>query len=159
MDGIWIVLLYLAITFQISTHVIVNRVMWAFGAAVVAVALLILFVLFHRQHAHHFVKNTSWAARFVHFLDEIHRLGHWRELGAAMAISGFFWLAQVLAVWALFGADAFDLGISAAAFRLIVKSVGTLIPNAPANVGAYQAATIYALGLLFVERPNAQIFA
>jgi uncharacterized protein (TIRG00374 family) len=159
MDGLWIVLLYLAITFQISTHVIVNRVMWGFGGTVVVIALLILFVLFHRQHAHTFVKNTSWAARFVHLLEEVHRLGQWRELGSAMAITGFYWLAQALAVWALFGADAFDLGLTAAAFLLIVKAIGTLIPNAPANVGAYQAATMYALGLMFVERPNAQIFA
>jgi glycosyltransferase 2 family protein len=159
MDGMWIVIVYVLITLQIGTHVAVSRVMWGFGAGVVVVSGLVLFVLFRRQHAHYFVKNTSWAARFVHLLDEIHRLGHWRELGLAMLGSGFYWLAQVLAVWALTKADAFDLGLSAAAFLLVVKAVATLIPNAPASVGAYQAATMYALGLLLVERANAQIFA
>jgi uncharacterized protein (TIRG00374 family) len=159
MDGAWIVILYWLTTFQVGTHVVVSRVMWGFSAGVVVVSLVMLAVLFRRQHAHHFVKNTSWAARFVHLLDEIHRLGHWRDLGISMLISGLYWAAQLLAIWALTRADAFDLGIGAAGFLLVVKAVVTLIPNAPASVGAYQAAAMYALGLLLVERANAQIFA
>ena len=159
MDGLWVVIVYLIITFQISSHAMVTRVMWGFGAGVVTVSLLVLFVLFRRQRAHRFVTNTKWAANLIHLLDEIHRLGHWRELGIAMLLSGVYWLGQILAVWALTRADAFDLGLSAAGFLLVVKAVGTLVPNAPANVGAYQAATIYALMLMLVEHPNAQIFA
>jgi uncharacterized protein (TIRG00374 family) len=159
MDGLWVVIVYLIITFQISSHAMVTRVMWGFGAGVVTVSLLVLFVLFRRQNARHFVANTKWAAHLIHLLEEIHRLGHWRELGIAMLLSGVNWFGQILAVWALTRADAFDLGLSAAGFLLIVKAIGTLVPNAPANVGAYQAATIYALMLLLVEHPNAQIFA
>jgi hypothetical protein len=159
MDGLWIVILYLIVTFQISTHVDVTRGMWFFGTGAVTVALVLLVVLFRRQHAHHFVRTTSWAARFVHLLEEIHRLGHWRELRSAMGIGGLYWLAQMLAVWALTRADRFDLGLSAAAFMLVVKAVLTLIPNAPANMGAFQAAIMYAFTFLLVERANAQPFS
>ncbi len=159
MDALWIVILYLTITFQIATHVDVTWGMWFFGTGAVVVAVVVLFVLFRRQHAHHFVKNTSWAARFVHLLDEIHRLGNWRQLGKAMAVSGFYWLSQMLAIWALTKADRFDLGVSAAVFLLVVKAVLTLIPNAPANVGTYQVAVMYAFTFLFVERSNAQPFS
>jgi uncharacterized membrane protein YbhN (UPF0104 family) len=159
MDGLWILIIYLMVTLQIGTHPFVRDSMWVFGIGVVAIAAVILFVLFRRQHAHHFVRTTSWAARFVHLLDEIHRLGHWPELRSAMWIGGLYWLAQALAIWALTRADHFDLGLSAAVFLLVVKAVWTLIPNAPANMGAYQAAVVYAFGFLFVERPNAQAFA
>src|SRR5580692_2397311 len=118
MDGLWIVILYLMVTFQIPTHVEVTFWMWVFGAGAVATALVLLFVLFRRQHAHDFCRTTSWAARFVHLLDEIHRLGHWPGLRNAMALSSFYWLAQVLAIWALTKADHFDLGLTAAAFLL-----------------------------------------
>ena len=158
MDGLWIVILYLIVTFQISNHVDVTRGMWLFGTGAVTVSLLLLFVLFRRQHAHHFVRTTSWAARFVHLLDEIHRLGNWGALRNAMAIGAFYWLFQMLAIWALTRADHFDLGLSAAAFLLVVKAVLTLIPNAPANVGAYQAALMYAFTFLLVERATAQPF-
>jgi glycosyltransferase 2 family protein len=159
MDGLWIVIAYLLITFQITTHTEVNRGMWIFGSAAVGLGLLFIFVLFRKQHAYDFVRKRNWAARFMRLLDEIHRLGHWKELRDSMAIGGVYWLAQVLAVWALTKADRFDLGLSAATFLLVVKAVLTLIPNAPANMGAYQAAVVYAFGFLFVERVNAQAFA
>jgi uncharacterized protein (TIRG00374 family) len=159
MDGLWIVIVYLIITFQINAHSDVTYGMWVFGSVAVALGLLLLFVLFRRHHAHHFVKTKSWAARFHHLLDEIHQLGHWPELRMSMAIGGLYWLLQVLAVWALTRADRFDLGVSAAAFLLVVKAVLTLIPNAPANMGAYQASVMYAFTFLLVERSNAQPFS
>ena len=159
MDGIWIVLIYLVITYQISAHVAINRVMWFFGGGVAVIAVILLWMLFHRQHAHSFFQNSSWAVRFAHVLDEIHRLGHWRELGLCMAISGLYWAAQIFAIWAIARADAFYFGGAEMAFLLVVKTVGTLIPNAPANVGAYQATTVYALERLFTEPSDAKILA
>lgn len=159
MDGIWIVLIYVVVTWQISTHVAVNRVMWFFGGAVLMIALVLLLVLFHRQHAHKMFNKSKWGAKFIHVFDEIHRLGNWRELGYSMAISGLYWAGQIFAVWAIARADAFYYGGSDMAFLTVVKSVGTLIPNAPANVGAYQATTVYALERLFTEPSDAKVLA
>jgi uncharacterized protein (TIRG00374 family) len=159
MDGLWIVILYLLVTFQIGSHTMVNRIMWGFGGGVLVVSLILLWVLFHRQHAHHFVNNTSWAARFIHLLEEIHRLGHWRELGLSMAIGGLYWGTQVFAVWAIARSDAFYFTGADMAFLLVVKTVGTLLPNAPANVGAYQATIVYALERLLTEPNEARILA
>jgi len=159
MDGVWVVVIYLIVTTQMDNHVAVNRVMWIFSLVVIPIALLILWVLFHRQRSHHFVNNSGWAARFAHLLAEIHRLGHWRELGVAMLISIPYWAAQIFAIWAIARADAFYFSATDIAFLLVVKTVGTLIPNAPANVGAYQATTIYALERLFTEPAEARILA
>lgn len=159
MDGVWIVILYLLVTYSVGTHPMVNDAMWVFGVVIAVASALILFVLFRREHASELMESKPWGAKFMHLLHEIHRLGNWRALGVAMFGSGLYWLTQALALWALAKADAFDFGLSAATFLLAVKAVGTLIPNAPANVGAYQAIMMYALGLLLVERPNAQIFS
>jgi uncharacterized protein (TIRG00374 family) len=159
MDGLWIVILYLAITSQIATHVYVDRGMWAFGSGAVAIAVVLLLVLFHRQHAHHFVNGRTWAARFVHFLDEIHRLGHWREMGISMAIGGVYWIAQAFAVWAICRADKFEYTAAQVFFLLVVKTVATLVPSAPANMGLYQSSVIYALGLLLTEKGPAEVLA
>lgn len=159
MDGLWVVIIYLLITYEVATHTIVNRVMWGFSTGVIIIWLLILWVLFHRQHAHHFVNNRGWAARFVHLFEEIHRLGNWDALGRAMGISGLYWVAQVLAVWAIARADGFYFTVSDMGFLLIVKTVATLIPNAPASMGAYQASTVYALERLLTEPSDAKILA
>jgi uncharacterized protein (TIRG00374 family) len=159
MDGLWIVLLYLFITFRISTHVAVDRVMTAFGIGAALIALILLWVLFHRQHAHNFMNNNGWAARFVHLLEEIHRLGHWREMGIAMAIGAPYWALQAFAVWSICRADSFYFGASEIVFLLVVKTVVTLIPSAPANMGLYQSSTVYALGLLLTEKGEAAILS
>lgn len=159
MDGLWIVVLYLAITAQVSTHVAVDRAMVAFGAGAVAIALIFLWVLFHRQHAHHFANQRSWAARFIHLMEEVHRLGHWREMGVTMAIGGIYWILQALAIWAICRADNFEFDAAQVMFLLVVKTVVTLVPSAPANMGLYQSSAVYALGLLLTEKGPAEVLA
>jgi len=88
MDGIWVVIFYFATSFVVEGAGAATGVMAVYAAGVAALAMLLLFVLFRRQHAHHFVSNSSWAARFVHFLDEIHNLGNWRELRIVMLMTG-----------------------------------------------------------------------
>ena len=159
MDGLWMVILYLLVTWQIPTHVAVNRVMWIFGSSMVALGCLLTWALFRRQHANKLVSGKGWAARFSQLLEQIHQLGHWNALGRAMALSSLYWALQIFAVWAIARADAFEFSFSAMTFLVVVRSVGTLMPNAPANLGAFQAAVVYGLQRLFTETPDAQILA
>ena len=159
MDGVWIVLIYLASTFSVSSHRAVDDVMWLFGSGVVVISLLILWVLFHRQHAHHFVNNRSWGARFVQLFEEIHSLGHWRELGLAFAIGAVYWSLQATAVWAICRADKFHFDVSQIAFLLVVKTVYTVVPSAPASVGLYQWSAAYALMSIQTEKGPAEVMA
>lgn len=159
MDGIWIVIFYFATSFVVEGAGTVTGVMAVYAAVVAAMALLLLFVLFRRHHAHHFISNSSWAARFVHFLDEIHKLGNWRELRIVMLSSGVYWAMQICAAWAITRADNFYFTFGQMTFLSIVKSVGTLVPTAPAGIGAFQATAIYALRHFFTEAPDAKILA
>lgn len=159
MDGVWIVLIYLAVTYSINSHVVVDRLMWGFAALVILACAVTLFVLFRAQNARELAGRNKWAARFSHFMDQLHQLGDARALGISMLGTGVYWLFQILSLWALARADAFDLSVAAMGFILVVKALATVIPNAPANVGAYQAAIMYGLGLLLVEKPVAQIFS
>lgn len=159
LDGVWIVIIYLAVTFSVNSHVMIDRVMWGFAALVALGCAGTMFFLFRGQAARNFVSRYSRAARVAHFLDQLHQLAEPAALGGAMLGSGIYWLFQILSLWALARADAFDLSVGAMGFILVVKALATLIPNAPANVGAYQAAIMYGLGLLLVEKPVAQIFS
>ncbi len=159
MDGIWVVMLYFATSFVVEGAGMATGVMAIYAAVVTGLAALLLFVLFRRHHAHHFVKNTSWAARFVHFLDEIHKLGNWRELRIVMLMTGVYWVLQICAVWTITRADNFYFSFGQMTFLLIIKNVGTLVPTAPAAVGAFQASAIYALRHFFTEAPDARILA
>jgi hypothetical protein len=68
-------------------------------------------------------------------------------------------MVLVFAIWAIARSDSFYFSASDMAFLLVVKTVGTLIPNAPANVGAFQASAYYALERLYTEPSEAKILA
>jgi glycosyltransferase 2 family protein len=158
-DGIWTVIFYFATAYVVERAGLMNGVMVLYAAVVVVLALLLLFVLFRRTHARFFVSNSSRGAKFIHFLDEIHNLGNWRELRIVMVSSGLYWALQVCAVWAVARADNFYFTFSQMTFLLVVKNVWTLVPTAPAGVGAFQASAIYALRHFFTEAPDAKILA
>ena len=159
MDGLWLVLVYAVVSWRISTHPAVNRVMWVFGAGVVVLSVVLLFALFYRQTARSLVSSRPRVSRLARFLDEIHKLGHWRELGMTMAVGSLFWGLQLLAIGAIARADGFEFDFSQIAFLMVVKTVGTLVQLSPANLGAFQAASVYALERMFTEPAEARILA
>jgi hypothetical protein len=80
-------------------------------------------------------------------------------MGIAMAIGGLYWALQAFAVWSICRSDSFYFSAGEVVFLLVVKTVVTLVPSAPANMGLYQASTIYALTLLLTEKGEAEILS
>jgi glycosyltransferase 2 family protein len=167
MDGIWLVAGFYLVTIGLHapTHRLEKEFMlWRDGTFVLMIAVailsgLIVFVLFRREHASSFVKSNKWAERFSHLMHEIHELGDVRSLGVAMGISVLYLLLPVLSVWCLFRAYDFDFGLVPAGIVLIVVHIGTILPNAPANIGSFQAFATVALGIIRAEQSAAASFA
>jgi uncharacterized protein (TIRG00374 family) len=167
MDGIWLVIGFYVVTIGLHapTHTLEKEFsLWRDGAFILMISVtvlsaLILFVLFRREHASSFVQSNKWAARFAHLMHEIHELGDSRALGIGMAISGLYLLLPILSVWCLFRAYDFDFGFLQAAIVLIVVHIGTILPNAPANIGSFQAFATVALGIVQAEQSAAASFS
>jgi len=131
---------------------------WVYSARVLAVgvaalAALFVYILFHKHHAHSVLSSRAWGRKFVHVLDQIHQMGNRRTLTEAFGITFLYWVLQILAVWALFRSYDMDLSIWAASVVLIIKSIGTVIPSAPGNLGVFQSVVKMSLTLFNVE-PN-----
>ncbi len=167
MDGVWLVAGFYVVT--IGLHPPTQRLqkqlaLWSDGAFILAISVailsaLILFVLFRREDASSFVKSNKWAARFAHLMHEIHELGDAMSLLIAMGISMLYLLLPVLSVWCLFRAYDFDFGLLPAAIVVIVVHIGTILPNAPANIGSFQAFATVALGIIQAEESAAASFS
>jgi hypothetical protein len=167
MDGIWLVVGFYLVT--IGLHAPTRRLekefaLWRDGTVILAISVailsgLILFVLFRREHASSFVKSNKWAEHFAHLMHEIHELGNIHSLLKGMAISLLYLLLPVLSVWCLFRAYDFDFGLVQAGIVLIVVHIGTILPNAPANIGSFQAFATVALGIIQAEQSAASSFA
>jgi glycosyltransferase 2 family protein len=167
MDGIWLVVGFYLVTIGLHppTHRLEKEFMlWRDGTFVLMISVailssLIVFVLFRREHASSFVKSNKWAERFAHLMHEIHELGDVRSLTMAMGISVLYLLLPILSVWCLFRAYDFDFGLVQAGIVLIVVHIGTILPNAPANIGSFQAFATVALGIIRAEQSAAASFA
>jgi uncharacterized protein (TIRG00374 family) len=142
LDGIWLVATYFLVTIGVQNmpHKLV-RGAWALSIAVLVLSLLFLYLLFHKQHSHQVVSGHKWASQFIHFLDELHKMGVPRTLAAAFGVSFLYIFFQTLSIWALLHADQYDFDIRQAALIVIVFRIVTLIPNAPGNIGTLQIST------------------
>jgi uncharacterized protein (TIRG00374 family) len=167
MDGICLVAGFYLVTIGLHapTHRLEKELMlWKDGTFILMISVAILtglmvFVLFRREHASSFVMSNKWAERFSHVMHEIHELGDVSSLSMAMGISVLYLLLPVLSVWCLFRAYDFDFGLMQAAIVLIVVHIGTILPNAPANIGSFQAFATVALGIIQAEQSAAASFA
>ena len=147
-DGIWLVLLYLLVTLGLQgmPHWL-TRGAWVLGLGVALLSLLLLYLLFHKQHSHEVVSGHKWTSQFVHFLDELHKMGQARSLLQAFGVSFLYMLFQALSIWALLHADQYDFDIRQAALILVVLRIATVVPNAPGNIGVLQVSTFLGVRL------------
>jgi phosphatidylinositol alpha-mannosyltransferase len=81
-------------------------------------------------------------------------------LGRVISVSFLYLVLQVLSYWALMKAFELDLSFWVAAGVLTIVRLGTVIPNAPGNVGLFQAACVLAMHRMFgVELNDAKTFS
>ena len=124
----------------------------------VGVAIL-LWVIYHKQHVHLVIRESRWSATLRHIVEGIHLMGNRRTIGFTVLISGLYLVLQVVSVWALMNAYGFDLSFWVAGGVLVLVRLGTVIPNAPGNLGLIQVATVVALRLFDVENDTAKTFS
>lgn len=158
-DGFWLMMTYFAVTIGVQNvpHDLA-RGAWVLGVCVVALSALFLYLLFHQQHSYQMVSQNKWASQFLHFLDELHKMGKVRTLTAAVGVSLLYNLFQSLSIWALLNADQYDFDLRQAALIMVVFRIVTLIPNAPGNAGTLQAATYWGVRMAGGEKGPAFIF-
>lgn len=77
----------------------------------------------------------------------------------ALMVSGCFLAAQGLAFWATGRASHISLTLLSAFVVMLIVRLGTMLPGAPANLGAHQFSTVLGLSLYAVSQRDAAIFS
>jgi uncharacterized protein (TIRG00374 family) len=162
-DGIWLVLVFAVSTVLVGTHSPLPR--WlieggkVLGVVTLGLALVLGLVMFRKHHAHAAVSNTRWAQHLRVLVEDLHLMGNSPSFYAAAGVSSLYLLIQVIPVYALMQGFKFDLSIGAATVVMIIWRLGTVLPQAPGNVGSSQALLVMALGLFGVEKADATSFS
>jgi len=160
MDGIWVVAAF-AVTAGFVKGIPHDLTLLARILALLLMlgGALFCWVVWHKQDAHTLIGHRRGASTLRHIVEGLHLMGGLPTLGKTMAVSLLYLALQVATVWALMKAYGLDLSFWAAGGVLIVVRLGTVVPNAPGNLGLFQVACVLALGLFDVEKNDAKTFS
>jgi uncharacterized protein (TIRG00374 family) len=90
---------------------------------------------------------------------DLHSMGTAPSFYAAVFTSLLIPFCQVLGLWAMMRAYGLRLSFLAAVVVLLVINLGVSLPNAPANVGAYQFFCVLGLSVFDIEKGTATGFS
>jgi uncharacterized protein (TIRG00374 family) len=154
-DGIWLMLLFVVTTLFVPYPRVVLEIGKGVGVVVVVFALLLGLVMFWKHHAHAACPKTRWGAKLRVLIDDLHLMGNSKSFYAAFLASTLYLLIQVMPIYALMRGYDLDLTMWPALVVLVVLRIGTVIPQAPGNVGPSQLLMVLALGLFGIDKTTA----
>jgi glycosyltransferase 2 family protein len=159
-DGFWMLTAFLitaSFVRGIPTDLII--LVQILGVLILLGALGLIWILMHKQEAHAVFSESRWSATFRHIVEGLHLMGNFRTLSLTWLLSLLYLVLQIVSVYALMKAYGLDLSIWVASGVLAIVRFATVVPNAPGNVGLFQAACVLALGLFDVEKNDAKTFS
>ena len=159
LDGIFLSLAFGAATLFVELPRYLVDAGRILGIGVAISAALFGIVMFWKHKAHAAVSGHRWAVWLSHLVDGLHAMGNSPSFYAATAASVGYLIIQVVPIYALMRGFGLDLSIGAACVVLIFQRLGTVIPQAPGNIGASQFFYIRALELFGVNRGDASNFS
>lgn len=158
-DGVILVIGFYITSYHVTMPGFMSKGSDLLAMFLLALAIGMAIVIFSKGLAHHAVARSRWAEKLWHVVEGLYAMGSSRTFYMSMAVSVLYLILQILPIWALLRGYGIDLGFWPAAVVLIVLRLGTVIPQAPGNVGSFQFFTVVALSLFAVDRATAVGFA
>jgi uncharacterized protein (TIRG00374 family) len=159
MDGIWLVLGFWTVGYFVDLPRVMVEGSKVLVVVLALVSLLLAWAVVHKRHAHAAAGRSRWGLVLSHIIDGVHIMGNSGSFPAAFLLSLLYLCLQALPIWFLMEGYGLDLPIAVAAAVLVILRFGTVIPQAPGNVGSFQALTILGLRLFGVDREVSTGFA
>jgi len=158
-DGIWLVIGFFALSPVLDLPGYLIQGTRILAIVLISIAILLGVVMFRKHHAHAVLSSSRWAVALSHVVEGLHSMGNSASFYLAGLVSLVYLAFQIVPVYALMIGYGLDLSFGAAAVTLIVLRLGTILPQAPGNVGAFQFFPVLALTLFAVDKATATGFA
>ena len=156
-DGVWLACGLAAAALTMALPPGLARAARLFSLAIVAIVVALAIVL--AALAARPARRRALPRLLREPAEELAGIGSSRAAASAFALSLVFLLLQALAFWFAARAVALPMSIPAAIVVLLVQHLGTMVPNAPANLGTYQVAVVLGLALFGVNKATATGFS
>lgn len=153
-DGIWLIL-----GFFVTSLFIELPTLLVIGSRILGVILLILSItlsvaILHRKQAERWL-----TPKLLHLLDALESMGRSRSFYKAFAISLLYLILQIGPIYFIQWGYGLDLSVGACAAILVILRLGSIPPQGPGNVGAFQLLAALGAVSFGVEKGQAAGFA
>jgi glycosyltransferase 2 family protein len=143
-DGMWLCgCLFLALRIVPHPHMrFLTGSGYVLGGVVVAGLAVLALAMFHRHRARAALAGGTWKRHLRVLIDDLSLIGHSRYLYFAFLQSLPYLLLQVVPIYASFKGYGFDDLLWREAFALmVILRMGSVVPQAPGNLGLFQFLT------------------
>jgi len=144
-DGVWLVTcLIVAVRLVPLPRYLIE------GGTTLAVFVLIAAALlgaamFWKESTHAALSGNRFLRKIAILIEDLHIIGHSKYLYLSAIASVPYLLLQVVPIWALAQAYDIDLTLTDAFIVMVLLRFSAVVPQAPGNLGLFQAAAVLAL--------------
>lgn len=158
-DGVWLVLGFWMVSRFVELPGFLKLGSRVLMILLAILALLLFLAIRHKPTAHQALSGSRWAAMFRDLVDGVHVMGSSPSFIIAVLLSFLYMALQILPILFLMIGYGIDVSLWAAPVVFVVLRLGTVVPQAPGNVGSFQALTILGLKIFGLDRGDATGFA
>jgi uncharacterized protein (TIRG00374 family) len=159
MDGVWLVVGFWVVGYFVELPRLLVEGSKVLMVILGLVTMLLALAILYKGQAHEAASRSPWSRGLRHIIEGVHVMGNSTSFLGAFVLSLAYLCLQVLPIWFLMVGYGLDLTVGVACTVLVILRLGTVIPQAPGNVGSFQALTILGLRLFGIDREVATGFA
>lgn len=159
LDGVWLVLGFWGVSQFVELPGFLNVGSQILMVLLGVLSVLLVFAIWYKPAAQQALAGSRWAATLRHLLDGVHVMGSSPTFPGVVLLSLLYLALQVLPILFLMIGYGMEVSPWAALVVLVVLRLGTVVPQAPGNVGSFQALTILGLKVFGLDRGDATGFA
>jgi uncharacterized membrane protein YbhN (UPF0104 family) len=158
-DGVWLIVCLLATLQFVHLPEIYTKLGQMLGVLVTLGAALLAGAMFFPHKTRETLAGHPWLAKLNVLLEDLYMIGHSRYLYLSAFASLPYLLLQVLPIYALAHAYGIGIGIGQGFALMVILRLVSVVPQAPGNLGAFQAAAAFGLMLFGVDESLAKRFS
>jgi uncharacterized protein (TIRG00374 family) len=146
-DGLWLILLFFVTTRFVQLPKFLIDGGWVLLGILAVAAAILAWFMFHKHHARATLSGSRFLKGLHVLVDDLHLIGNSAQFYKAALASLPYLLLQVVPIYALFQGYSLDSSLGGAFVMMVILRLGTVLPQAPGNLGTFQALTVLSLSL------------
>ena len=160
-DGVWLIVLFFVTLQFVQLPGLVHNLAWALMVIVGLLGGLLLLTILSKSTVHRLVSDTGrWKHKLLVLIDDVHAMGSSPTFFYSFWASPLYIMLQAVPIFAILRAYGFVEGSFAmGAVLMVVLRLGTVVPNAPGNLGTFQVLAATGLAMFVKDQAMAYRFS